>query len=58
MKMKKEYMAPEMYSVELKDESAVITGSNNIGTGGGDVPDEDPNAARGSRGEWGNIWKG
>lgn len=56
MKMRKEYQTPELHYIELEDEIAVINSSNIIGSGDGEVPDEDPNAARGSRGEWGSLW--
>ena len=56
MKMKKEYTAPAMYPVELKDDIAIIGGSNNVGTGGADTPDEDPNGAAPSKGNWGDLW--
>ena len=55
--MKKEYIAPEIYSVDFEDDITVVAGSNNIGVGGGDVPDEDPNAAPPKRrGAWGDLW--
>jgi hypothetical protein len=59
MKIKKDYVAPQANACNVECESSilVISGSNEVGTAPG-VEDEDPNAARGHRGEWGNIWKG
>ena len=58
MKIKKSYVAPQVVfcNVECESSILVISGSNEVGTAPG-VEDEDPNAARGSRGEWGDFWK-
>lgn len=54
MIMKKNYFKPEMafMSVELCNMIAT-SGNTNIG---GEAGSGDPEEARGSRGEWGNVW--
>ena len=54
MIMKKNYFKPEMafMSVELCNMIATSGNTNIGGEAGSGVPEE----ARGSRGEWGNVW--
>ena len=57
MIMKKNYFKPEMafMSVELCNMIATSPGGN-TNIGGGQAGSGDPEEARGSRGEWGNVW--
>ena len=57
MKIKKDYVAPQANVCDIECESSilVVSGSNEVGTTPG-VEDEDPNAVRGRRGVWGNLW--
>jgi hypothetical protein len=57
MKIKKEYVAPQVNVCDMECESSilVVSGSVEVGTAPG-VEDEDPNAARDRRGAWGNLW--
>ena len=52
--MKKNYLKPEIFSLNFVSESIIATSP-----GGTDVPegeDNKPNETNKHRGEWGNVW--
>lgn len=51
--MKKDYLKPEVYAVNLTGSSAILSASNIIDVKPGE---SGPAAADKNRGEWGNVW--
>ena len=55
--MKKNYLKPEVISLNVLCENIIATSPGGTTVGGGADPDEEAGVNRG-RGEWGNVWGG
>ena len=54
--MKKNYLKPEVFSLNFVSQSIMIDTSGNTTVGGGSAGSGNPDEVRGNRGEWGNVW--
>ncbi len=53
--MKEKYIKPEMETITLDSEEAILALSN-FGANSGDEYEEEEAGVRGRRGTWGNLW--